>query len=376
MNSIDALVQGAVGSVFTAASVEIRRKGDVIYRRAFGTLDPEGGDGQTPTRDTLFDYASLTKLFTATAFFRLCDAGHVTIDTPVSAVLPEFSGVRPIQGYEHPLNTGETVQVVAPTDDSYDAGSVTFAQLLSHSSGLPAWINLRRYESIRDRQRACLESTFAYPPGSQVVYSDVGFILLGMAIETLTDSPLNSAMNRLVARPLGLSIQYSPIADPVGNVAPTEWDLWRGRRIIGDVHDENAATLDGKAGHAGLFGTATDCGTLAQLYLSKGGGFISQRLAKQAVTRQIEDRGLGWMLRSESGSSSGQYFSPDSFGHTGFVGNSLWVDPTRELICVLLTNSVFYGRNFAKEFNPDNPQNIVTFRKQFHDTVIETLHLQ
>jgi CubicO group peptidase (beta-lactamase class C family) len=360
---LDDLLQGALGTVYTAAAIQIRRRGEVIYSTTLGTLDPEGRlDRGEPVRaDTLFDFASLTKLYTATAFFRLLDAGIVKLDTPVAKVLPEFSGERPILPYPHPLNTGELVQVVPPTEERIDAGTVTFWHLLTHSSGLPAWLNLREAADIPARLAMCLHSTFAYPPGSQVVYSDVGFILLGLAIAKLNGTTLARAMESLVINSMGFSLRYGPISE---NVAPTEFDTWRGRRIIGEVHDENAATLGGVAGHAGLFGTAIDAASLGQLYLDEGDHILEKETARNATTLQIGDRGLGWMMRSPEGSSSGQYFSPDSYGHTGFVGNSLWVDPERKLVCALLTNNVFFGRD---------KNNIIAFRKQFHDTVIESL---
>jgi len=366
MNRLETLLKDQLGHVYTAASVEIRLRGGVIYRGAFGSLDPEGAlTGEYPkvTRHTLFDFASLTKLFTTLAFFRLVDAGHVQIDAPVSSILHEFTGKRAIQPYENPLKLGEMVSVVPPTDTSADAGAITFRQLLTHSSGLPAWINLRKADNIPDRLALCLNSTFAYPPGSQVVYSDVGYILIGLAITRITDQPLDEAMSRLVAKPLELSIRYGPITNAIGKIPPTEFCPWRGRRIVGEVHDENSATLSGVAGHAGLFGTATDVATVGQLYLADGGGFITPRLAQDAVKLHIGDRGLGWMKRSE-GSSSGSYFSPNSYGHTGFVGNSIWVDPERQLVAALLTNNVFFGRDKAA---------IIAFRRQFHDTLIESL---
>lgn len=361
MQALDTLLRENLGSVYTAASVEIRQRGAVIYRATFGSTDPEGKlDGPPVRKTTLFDYASLTKLFTTSAFFRLVDAGHVRMDTPVSHILPEFDGLRPIQPYENPLNLGELIPVVPSTDEKVDAGAITFWHLLTHSSGLPAWINLRRAENKAGRLALCLETPFSYLPGTQVVYSDVGFILLGLAIERLTDAPLQAAMKRLVQRPLDLSIQYGPAPD----APPTEFCNWRGRRVVGEVHDENSATLDGVAGHAGLFGTANDMAVLAQIYLSGGGGFISPRLVRAATQLQIGDRGLGWMMRTPGLSSSGQFFSENSYGHTGFVGNSTWVDPERQIVCVLLTNNVFFGRDKTKLF---------AFRPGFHDAVIRAL---
>lgn len=367
MNTLDELLHSSLGTVFTAASVEVRQRGSVIYQKTVGSLDPEGklgGDVPPVRRDTLFDFASLTKLFTTAAFFRLVDAGHVSVDTPVIDVLPAFAGSRPIRPYPDPLKPGAVVEVVPPTETRVDASAITFRHLLTHSSGLPAWINLRDTDDIPGRLAMCLTTPFAYPTGTRVVYSDVGYILIGEAIAKLTDSPLDSAMKRLVIKPLELSLHYSPIPDPVGKVPPTEFCQWRQRRIVGEVHDENSATLNGVAGHAGLFGTASDVATLAQVFLADGGGFITPRLARESVRRQIEDRGLGWMLRSPQGSSSGSLFSENSYGHTGFVGNSVWVDPARQLICVVLTNRVFFGRN---------PDAIIKFRPKFHDALINAL---
>jgi len=197
----------------------------------------------------------------------------------------------------------------------------------------------------------------------------VGYILLGAAIERLSDRPLDSAMKTLVVRPLDLVIRYGPI--DADSATPTEFCAWRQRRIAGEVHDENAATLHGVAGHAGLFGTTSDVATLGQIYLAGGSGFISPRMARESTREQIHDpkdpslrRGLGWQMKAFEAPSCGQYFSAESYGHTGFVGNSVWVDPQRELVVVLLTNHVYFGRDKAQ---------ITRFRPLFHDTVIEVL---
>jgi CubicO group peptidase (beta-lactamase class C family) len=289
------------------------------------------------------------------------DGITVRLDTPLGAILPDFNGPRPIRPYPNPLNTAELVSVVPPTDAVVDAGAVTFEDLLTHSSGLPAWLNLRTKATEAERISFCLTTPFAYPTRSQVVYSDIGYILLGKAIEEMTHQSLDVALDDLVLRPLGLHVRYGPIT---GNVAPTEFDPWRGRRIVGEVHDENAASLHGVAGHAGLFGICTDVAALGEIYLKHGAGFISQALADNATHLHIGDRGLGWMMRTPEGSPSGRYFSAGSFGHTGFVGTSLWVDPQRELICALLTNNVYFGRDRRA---------IVDFRRRFHDGVIEAL---
>lgn len=370
MKAINDLLRENLGKVYTAAAVEIRQRGAVVYRDVFGSIDPDGRfDGPPVTRATLFDFASLTKLYTTSAFFRLIDAGRLSLDIPVGTILPGFNGPRPIRPYEDPLNLGQYIAVVPPTDEQIDASAVTFWHLLTHSSGLPAWINLRNANDEAARLDLCMTTPFAYPTGSRVVYSDVGYILLGAAIEHLSDRPLDSAMKMLVVKPLDLTIRYGPL--DTASAAPTEFCAWRQRRIVGEVHDENAATLHGVAGHAGLFGTASDVATLGQAYLTGGSGFISPRMARESTREQIHDpqdpsirRGLGWQIKSTEAPTCGQYFSAESYGHTGFVGNSVWVEPQRELVAVLLTNHVYFGRDKTQ---------ITRFRPLFHDTVIEAL---
>lgn len=363
MKELDDVFRTGLGCVYTAASVEVRQQGKVIYRAAFGDLDPEGRSGIQPTQpDTWFDLASVTKLFTTTAFLRLVDAGKATLDQPVGSVLADFNGPRPIRAYEHPLVPGDFIEIVPPTDQQVDASAVTFRQLLTHSSGLPAWRNLHLAEDKTARLRLCQTTPFAYPTGSQVLYSDIGLILIGLAIERLTARPLDSALQELVLTPLRLTARYGPM--PPGNVAPTEICPWRKRRLIGEVDDENCATLDGIAGHAGLFGTAMDVASLGQLYFDGGDGLISAALACEATRAQIENRGLGWAINNVP-SSAGACLSAESYGHTGFTGTSLWVDPARQLVCGLLTNRVFFGRDAAQ---------IEQFRPLFHDTLIECMN--
>jgi CubicO group peptidase (beta-lactamase class C family) len=367
MEALNKLLRESLGTIYTAAQVEVRWRNAILYRAELGTLDLEGrqaGEGvQSVTRYTRFDYASLTKLFTTLAFFRLVDAGRVRLDQPVHTVLPDLRGKRPIQPYPNPLKAGEVVEVVPPTDQKVDAAQVTFYHLLTHSSGLAAWLDLRTAPDVESRRALCLNAPFSAPLGERALYSDINYILLGMAIEALTDCPLREAMARLVLRPLELSAAYSPITPP-DSVPPTEFCAWRGKRVQGEVHDENAATLGGAAGHAGLFGTASDVALIGQLYLNEGGGFISPRLAREAVRPQVGDRGLGWQMRPTDPEATVHAFSPNSYGHTGFVGNSLWVDPERQLVAAVLTNNVFFGRH---------DRQIMPFRRRFHDTLINAL---
>jgi CubicO group peptidase (beta-lactamase class C family) len=359
--------------------------------RAYGYLDPDSR--RRPTRrDSLFDLASVSKLFTATAFMRLAQAGQVALGTHVPQVLPEFEGVHPIGSTLDPVT-----KAVAPADPAVagvevNTREITFWHLLTHTSGLAAWKGLYKLHAppespvplphqvpaaVRAQRIAAIpgQYSFAYPTGERLVYSDLGLILLGEAIARLTQAPLDESIRRLVLQPLGLArTTYNPLAagaDPAG-IAPTEQCAWRERRCIGEVHDENAAGLGGVAGHAGLFSTAWEVATLGQTYLDQGSHagtrFLDSTIVEQMTRLQAcwgdIRRGLGWMLRSQSGSSSGQWFGPRSYGHTGYTGTSLWVDPDRGLLVVLLTNRVYRGRD---------PAGIARLRPLLHDAIIEAL---
>jgi CubicO group peptidase (beta-lactamase class C family) len=385
----EAIVAHGLGTVYPAAVLLVARRGRVAVHRAFGHLDPEGR--QQPARlDSLFDLASVSKLFTATAFMTLVEAGRVSLDTPAAKVLPALAGERRVGATEDP----QTQQVVPP-DPAYagrsiDASRVTFWHLLTHTSGLPAWRSLYREGSIEEvvplphqipaderarRLAAIYRCDFAYPPGQRMVYSDLGLILLGEAVARLAGMSLDAYLQQSILDPLGLvHATYNPLARhvPRERIVPTEVCAWRGRRCHGEVHDENAASLGGTAGHAGLFATAWEVAVLAQTHLNGGRYGVAQILSSQTVsemTRQqvnLEDnlRGLGWMLRSASGSSAGRRFGLRSYGHTGYTGTSVWVDPDRELLVVLLTNRVYYGRE---------PSGIAALRPRLHDAVAEAI---
>jgi CubicO group peptidase (beta-lactamase class C family) len=410
---VNKVMQRGLDTVFPAAVLLIARSSGIAMHRAYGYLDPE--TRQHPVQlDSLFDLASLTKLFTATAFMTLVEAGRVTLDTPVPEVLPEFDGVRPISPTQDPLT-----KEVVPADPAFagmevDARQVTFWHLLTHTSGLAAWRGLYLEESPggqevplphqvpadkRARRIGVIHARygFAYPPGKRMVYSDLGLILLGEAIARLSGVSLDAYVRHSVLDPLGLPYAtYNPLASgrcPLSDAAsawdpmrgtvpetlvPSEWCAWRRRRCVGEVHDENAASLGGVAGHAGLFATAREVAVLGQAYLNRGHYGTVRVLSPQAVAQMTDihvndadklrpgdnPRGLAWMLRSQHGSSSGQRFGPHSYGHTGFTGTSLWVDPDRALVVALLTNRVYYGRD---------PTGITHLRPELHDAVIEAI---
>jgi CubicO group peptidase (beta-lactamase class C family) len=375
LSKADAIIQESLGHVFPAAQIAVRWRGETILSRAYGWLDPE--TQQQPVQlDTLFDMASVTKLFVVTAFMTLVEQGQVELDQLVRTVLPEFDGLRPIRAYDDPLKPGMFVDVVPPTDAMADAGRVTFRNLLSHNSGLPAWRPLYKEGSPQAARQCALTTFFSYPTGAHVVYSDIGLILLGMSIERLADLPLDQVVHRRVAIPLGLDHtcylpighQPSAVCGHPDNVVSTEICAWRNRRIVGEVHDENAAGLGGVAGHAGVFSTATDTAVLGQMYLDHGKPLLHAETVVEMRHLQAEDgvvrRGLGFVLWCPDPEASSNPFSQQAFGHMGFTGTSLWIDPERELVAACLTNRVYYGRNAS---------GILAFRAALHRAIVEAV---
>jgi CubicO group peptidase (beta-lactamase class C family) len=366
----DDVLRRAVPAVAPAAQLVVRQGGAVLLDRCYGHLDPETREHPTQP-DTRFDLASLTKLFVATAFMTLVESGSVGLDDAVGGVLPALRGERPIAPYENPLAPGEWIDT--GDDGSVDVGRITFRHLLTHTSGLPAWRPLFRQGSREAALEMALGTPAAYPTGERVLYSDIGLILLGLAIERIDGRPLDAAVTARVTGPAGLAhTGYLPkrkegktsdegsATDPFASAvhlpssalaplfAPTEVCAWRGRRVVGEVHDENAAGLGGVAGHAGIFSTARDVAAFGQIFLDGGAPLLRAETVAEMTRPQAEHgdtrRGLGWALWSPDPEASGNPFGPGAFGHTGFTGTSLWVDPSRELVVALLTNDVYGGR--------------------------------
>ncbi|NOX60562.1 MAG: serine hydrolase [Chloroflexi bacterium] len=371
-------------STFPAAALLVRRRDETLFFRVYGWLDPE--KKSLPTRpDALFDLASLTKLFTATAFMTLVEAKRASLNASVCEVLPEFRGKR-----VHPSETAPQTPAASPprpdaNPEPINTEAIRFWHLLTHTSGLAAWTDLCRSRrgqpvpkphrvsaSLRRRRMDALlrDAPFASLPGRRVLYSDLGFIVLGEAIERLAGMRLSDYLQKAVLEPLGLeNVCYNPETRgiPRERIAPTELCAWRQRRVWGEVHDENAACLGGVAGHAGLFATAPDAAALATLLLNRGRPLLASRLAAEMTREHArtdhERRGLGWKLRSEEDAVAAA-FSPAGFGHTGFTGTSVWADPTRELVVVLLSNRVYYGRD---------PRGITAFRARLHQAVVRAV---
>jgi CubicO group peptidase (beta-lactamase class C family) len=321
-DSVQAVLDRAVADgAFPGAFAAVGTSAGVVAEYGAGRLD--AADARRPDRTTVWDLASLTKVVgTTSALLQLVGDGRVALDSPVVRYLPAWQAAG--------------------------AQAVTVRQLLTHSSGLPAWRAL--YKEAATAEEA-LRHVFATGPdtlpGVRYLYSDLGFILLGQLVERVSGMPLADYDSTRVFAPLGMrDTRYRPPTAWRGRIAPTEMDPWRQRLVRGEVHDENAFRLDGVAGHAGLFSSGRDLSRLAQLYL-RHGALDGVRLfdsATVATFTRVQDparshRALGWETPTP-GNSAGRRLSPRAFGHTGFTGTSLWMDPGRNLYVLLLTNRV------------------------------------
>ena len=300
------------------------------FYHATGRLGTD--DSTPPDSSTIYDLASLTKVVGLTTAVMLALQDHrIELDVPVTRYVPAFSG-------------GEKPRV-------------TLRHLLTHSSGLPAWRPLHRETDDRDAALVLADTTaLDTAPGSRFVYSDLGAIVLTQAIERAYGERLDSLLARRVFVPLGLaSTMFLPPAALLPRIAPTELDPWRGRVLRGEVHDENAARLGGVSGHAGLFSSARDLLHFGDWVLSASQGhrdpLTGRRHPRAFFRRQDFPRGssraLGWDTPSD-GSSAGTRLSRYSFGHTGFTGTSIWIDPRRDLVIVLLSNRVHPTRENSR----------------------------
>jgi CubicO group peptidase (beta-lactamase class C family) len=241
------------------------------------------------------------------------------------------------------------VSTYVPAFSGGNKDAITVRQLLTHTSGLPAGRDLRRQASSAWEARQLVMATpLACRPGVCQVYSDLGADVLGFAVEAIAGQGLDAFLNERVFQPLGMSDTYfRPAASQVDRIAPTEVSSPRGYAIRGEVHDENAWALGGVAGHAGLFSTAADLSLFAQMMLNRGTlngvRIVSDSAVEQFTKRTSGTRALGWDTSDREG-TAGMYMGENAYGHTGFTGTSLWIDPDRELFVVLLTNRVHAPR--------------------------------
>lgn len=297
--AIESLIAPQVGQMFPAAAVDIRYEGETLYTGTFGEVSP----GQPTTPNTLFDLDTLTEVFTATAFLRLVELGRLWIDTPVSVVLP----------------------------DIHEA--VMYWHLLTHTSGLPESINLCRLAEYEERIAAIESTLLTDIVGARTLHSEIGYMLLGLTIESLTDLPYDEALAELVLQPLGLHAEFPPLSR-LAFVAPT---APMGSR---EAYDSNARCLDGVSGHAGLFGTVSDVATLAQLYVD-GGLFgetqlLSEPVVYEAMKPQTPSYGLGWSIIADR-----------HVARAGRTGVSVQADLDHQLVIALATNAIYYSTDQA-----------------------------
>ncbi|WP_370222248.1 serine hydrolase [Cytobacillus sp.] len=337
LNEIDPLMEEMISEgVMPGAVTFVARRGHIVKHDAYGYsyryTDDKFTEAQNPiemTEDTIFDLASISKIFTTTAAMILYDEGRFQLDDPVAKYIPEFAE----NGKEN----------------------VTIRQLMTHTSGFTAWIPLYSQGSSRDdRMQIVFKHPLATEPGEAYTYSDLNMITLGAIIERLSGQSLDEFVKKRITNPLGMKdTMYNPPESLKQRIAATEYQPAIGRGLVwGEVHDENAWSLDGVAGHAGVFSTASDLAKLAHMYVNDGryGGkrILKEETVKMLIQNQIpqfpgDDHGLGWEL--------GQGWFMDalsegtSLGHTGYTGTSIVINRNNGTIAILLTNRVHPSRN-------------------------------
>ena len=333
---------------FPACSLAVACRGELVAHKGFGhfTYDPASAPVST---GSIFDLASVSKVIaTTTVAMILYERGLVDLDAPVTAIIPEF----------------------ASDDDRRQ--QVTLRMLLAHSSGLPAYERLFRHAHDRKQLlHAAFATALTADPGTCADYSDVGFIILGAALERLADEPLDSFCQREIFGPLGMShTTFNPARAWRERIVPTADDrTFRHRLIQGEVQDENASVLGGVAGHAGLFATSEDVAIFAHSMLSGGYPILRPDTVELFTQRESSppgtSRALGWDTPSPP-SQSGKYFSARAFGHLGYTGTSLWIDPERQLSVVLLTN---------RTWSDCKNEAIKKVRPAIHDALVEVFEV-
>ena len=335
---------------FPGCSLAVTSRGELVAHKALGHFTYELGSREVATT-SLFDLASLTKVVATTAMAMLLyERGVLDLEAPVAAIVPEFA--EELDGNSSPRRV------------------VTLRMLLAHSSGLPAYEKLFLRVKTRDQiLRAAFTTALTAVPGTRAEYSDIGFIILGVALERLADESLDAFCQREVFGPLGMAhTTFNPAPALKESIPPTADDRsFRHRIIQGQVQDENASVLGGVAGHAGLFSTTEDLAMFAHTMLNGGHPVLCtstiELFARREPTPNGTSRALGWDTPSTP-SQSGKYFSALSFGHLGYTGTSLWIDPGRQLSITLLTNRTW----------PDcQNQAIKQVRPALHDAVVEAL---
>ncbi|MCJ8010819.1 beta-lactamase family protein [Paenibacillus sp. KQZ6P-2] len=328
IGTIHELIEGWVAEKkIPGAVIDIQVGNKQKWQAAYGTA----------SLDTIFDVASLTKVaVTLPAIMMLVQSSKVSLEDPVQKYIPEFRHAE-----------------------------VTIEHCLRHISGLPSGLpgSKERYSSIDIQQILTLDLEFS--PGERVEYSDLGMILIGWIISRLTKQPLDEYAREAIFTPLGMIDSYfNPPVSLRGRIAPTEWDGTK--YLLGEVHDETCYRLGGVAGSAGLFTTAQDLSKYARAWLEPERYSFLSRETVDACTKSVyKGRGIGWQVHEgpDSMMSCGAHWPAGSFGHTGFTGTSLWINPVNDMSVVFLTNAVHLGRdNVLRDLRPI-----------LHDTIIKAI---
>ncbi len=334
-DSFDPLVEDGIRrGVYPGAALVVGRRDTILFAKGYGHLTWSVSSPAVDADSTMYDLASLTKVVaTTTALMLLVERGQVRLDEPASTYISELKGPA--------------------------TAEITVRQLLTHTSGLRADIPDPELKAMPDSaalMARVLRETPRVPPGSRVIYSDLNAILLGELVARVAGEPLDAFVAREVFTPLGLQeTMFRPPPRLRVRIAPT--GVWHGHPVAGTVNDGSAFKLRGVSGNAGVFSTAADVARFAQFVLRGGTSLDGRRRLREETVRlftskatalgaQTEARALGWQAvpTGESVSSAGTLFGPRSFGHTGWTGTSLWIDPDRDLFVVLLTNRAYLPR--------------------------------
>ncbi|MZQ85520.1 serine hydrolase [Paenibacillus sp. 5J-6] len=311
---------------FSGAAYAIGNSDGITEQGTVGTLF---WDGPSVKLDSMWDLASVTKPIAVLPLMVMLEQGECYLDDVIAHFLPVYK---------------ET-----------DKANITLHQLLTHSSGIPGQQPLYRASGTREEMLAAVRNLpMRHAPGTEVEYSSQGYMILGDIIEAIAGNRLDAVLKQMVLEPIGLSeTLFIPGRNLHHRIAATEYCKWRHKMVIGEVHDENAVVLGGIAGHAGLFSTVQDMSLLCQTMLRLGetsqGQFLQPETVRLMTNNQTSSlklaRGLGWQAKDSHDSPAGDLFSMSSYGHTGFTGTSIWMDPEADVYAVLLTNCVHPTRS-------------------------------
>ena len=345
MKEIDNIIKNELSKAYPGAVLLVAKKNEIIHFNAYGyaVLIPQKIKME---KNTIFDLASLTKpIVTSTLIMKLYEKGKINLYDKVNEYIPKINN------------------------------KITILNLLTHTSGLTPWIPL--YKICKDNSRDSIIEIIANwrrenKPGEKVIYSDLNYILLGFIIEELYNDSLDKVANKEIFQPLNMkNTMFNPPSYLRKRIAATEFCPWRKRIIWGEVHDENAYFLGGVAGHAGLFSTAHDLLIFSLMMLNYGVFRGTRILSRESIEIMTEEhtkglnerRGIGWLLKQDKW-PGGSLLSNRAYGHTGFTGTSLFIDPEYELIIILLTNRIHPTRNNTR---------LIKIRPQIHEKIVEIL---